>query len=557
MKKILYGKKVFTFDKNASKHEAIAIEDKKIVGLGSLSDLKAKFPSFEVDSSYKENYIYPAWVEPHSHIIFSALFLSLFEYFDMLDWDLDDKQYKAILTREDFLKSMKNLFDSNPDQKEFRIYGLTPMVHGKIEQKDIEALTDKPVLIVTSSTHTWITANGMDKNLGLLDQPDSIFIGKDENGNRNGKYSEQAALPALKALIPIAMNNIDQGLGRIWHLSKKYGVSSMTEHAEGLIGVDIENTLMEKFVKEITKDNIRLIALPWLQNWFNETENETHEEVKAKIEQAEKTWNKENSPHFYYDKWIKVHLDGAIKDQEVKLSTNFNNRNSSGNWNYQSKKHNIDTLIDDLIPFWKDGYSLSFHTQGDGAHDKFIEIFETLTKISPKGDKMFRDEHLGFAPDRFFEKIKQFEEKPEVSGFSIYNNLYPEAFERTNVIPLEVRKNLSRFRSVIDAGSLLSLHSDIPNMPTNPLFVAWEAVTRETALGNVNNKTEAISREEALKAITINAATMTKIADVTGSLEVGKFADINIFNEDLFNCEINKWKDLPSITTFFEGKKIK
>ncbi len=214
--------------------------------MGSLSDLKTKFPTFEIDSSYKNNYIYPAWVEPHSHIIFTSLFLSLFEYFDMLDWDLDDKQYKAILTREDFFKNMKKLFDSNPNQKEFRIYGLTPMVHGEIEQKDIEALTDKPVLIVTSSTHTWITANGMDKNLGLLDQPDSIFIGKDENGNRNGQYSEQAVLPALKALIPIAMKNIDQGLGRIWHLSKKYGVSSMTEHAEGLIGVDIENTLMEK-----------------------------------------------------------------------------------------------------------------------------------------------------------------------------------------------------------------------------------------------------------------------------------------------------------------------
>jgi len=55
----------------------------------------------------------------------------------------------------------------------------------------------------------------MDKILNLLDQPDSIFIEKDENGNRTGKYSEQAALPALKAFIPIAVKNINKGLSRI------------------------------------------------------------------------------------------------------------------------------------------------------------------------------------------------------------------------------------------------------------------------------------------------------------------------------------------------------
>jgi len=36
----------------------------------------------------------------------------------------------------------------------------------------------------------------------------------------------------------------------------------MTEHAQGLLGVDIENTLMQRFVEEITHDNLRLVVLP-------------------------------------------------------------------------------------------------------------------------------------------------------------------------------------------------------------------------------------------------------------------------------------------------------
>ena len=45
--------------------------------------------------------------------------------------------------------------------------------------------------------------------------------------------------------------------------------------------------------------------------------------------------------------------------------------------------------------------------------------------------------------------------------------------------------------------------------------------------------------------------------DITGLLEVGKFTDINIFNINLLKCEIDEWKNLPSMQTFYKGKKIK
>lgn len=557
MKKIYTAKKVYSMDKDYNEYEAIAIDNDKIVGLGTLDELIDKF-NFDYDETYSEFYIYPSWVEPHSHIVFSLLFLSLFEYVDMLDWDFGSKVYSKCLTRKDLFNNVRTFIKRNPNKKDYKFYGWTPMIHGDITKEDLESFTKKPILFVSSSTHTWFVANGMDKILNLVDQEDSPFIGKDENGNRNGKYSEQSALPALKVLVQEVLVNPKKGLDRIWYLSKRYGVSSMTEHAQGLIGIDIENKIMKNFVEKTTNNNMRLAILPWLQNWFKEC-NEDINKVTKRLETIEKEFNRKTSPNFFYDKWIKVHIDGAIKDQEVRLSMNFNNEDSKGHWNYLSKKHNIDTLIDDLKPFWKDGYSLSFHTQGDGAHDKFIEIFDEMLKVAPKGDKMFRLEHLGFAPDRFFEKIKSYPEgsKPEVSGFTMYNNLYAKAFDDTNKIPKIVRKDLSRFKSVLNSGSNLSLHSDLPNMPTNPLLVAWEAVTRETLNGEHNNFGEDLTRREALVAITRSAAEMTKIDDITGSLEVGKSADLNVFKIDLFKCEINKWKDLPSLQTMYRGKKIK
>ena len=57
--------------------------------------------------------------------------------------------------------------------------------------------------------------NGMDKILNLLDQKDSPFIGKDKDGKRNGKYSEQSALPALSVLAKEASGNFEKGYKRI------------------------------------------------------------------------------------------------------------------------------------------------------------------------------------------------------------------------------------------------------------------------------------------------------------------------------------------------------
>ncbi len=557
MKKIFTAKKIYTMDEQYSEHEAIAIDNGKIVGLGTLDELIKKF-GYEYDESFSENYVYPAWVEPHSHIGFSLLFLTLFEYIDMLEWDFGTRVYKECLTREAMFENIRTFIKRNPNKKDYKFCGWTPMVHGDLTEKDLKGFTDKPILFVSSSTHTWLVANGMGKKLNLLDQEDSPFIGKDKDGKRNGKYSEQSALPALAPLFAEAQKNLKKGYDRIWYLSKRYGVSSMTEHALGLWDINSESLAIKHFVEETTKNKVRVVGLPWLQNWFKECDEDINK-VMERMEKLEKQFNKKTSPNFFYDKWVKVHLDGAIKDQEIRLSMNFNNKEDKGNWNYLSKKHNMETIIDDLTPFWKKGYSFSFHTQGDGAHDKFLEIFDEMLKISPKGDKIFRLEHLGFAPDRFFEKIKSYpkDSKPEISGFTMYNNLYSKAFDETDVIPKIVRKDLSRFKSVLNSGSMLSLHSDLPNMPTNPLLVAWEAVTRETIHGVSNNFSEDLTRREALTAITRDAAKMTKMGDKTGSLEVGKLADVNVFDVDLFKCEIDDWKDLPSTQTFFEGKKIK
>jgi predicted amidohydrolase YtcJ len=83
-----------------------------------------------------------------------------------------------------------------------------------------------------------------------------------------------------------------------------------------------------------------------------------------------------------------------------------------------------------------------------------------------------------------------------------------------------------------ELGITFGLHSDAPITQLNPLFTAWCAVQRQTASGRVLGEAERLSVADALRAITLGAAFTIGMDDVVGSIEIGKFADFAVLDED-------------------------
>ncbi len=81
-------------------------------------------------------------------------------------------------------------------------------------------------------------------------------------------------------------------------------------------------------------------------------------------------------------------------------------------------------------------------------------------------------------------------------------------------------------------GVPLAIHSDAPITPLGPLFTAWCAVNRLTSSGRVLGEAERISVDDALHAITLGAACSLHLDDRIGSIEVGKFADFCVLDDD-------------------------
>jgi predicted amidohydrolase YtcJ len=89
--------------------------------------------------------------------------------------------------------------------------------------------------------------------------------------------------------------------------------------------------------------------------------------------------------------------------------------------------------------------------------------------------------------------------------------------------------------------------------PFNPFLTMATAVTRRTESGQVLGTGEAVTREEALRMMTIEAAAFTFDEGSRGSIEVGKLADLAILSEDLLTCPEDRIRSITADITIIGG----
>ena len=249
---------------------------------------------------------------------------------------------------------------------------------------------------------------------------------------------------------------------------------------------------------------------------------------------------------------VKYVSDGSTQGLTAALESPYiypKNTTFSGNLDYK------DADIYNLIkPFFDQGWQISIHANGDRAIAQTLNNYEKLLAGNPNPQaRRLRIEHFTVNhPDQ----VKQAVKLGVVPGFTIgHVDFWGEQF-REQIIGSRAER-IAPGASIIKAGGRFTYHSDSPISPVDPLHYIsigtdrlWQKPPRK-----VLGPDERVTIDDAIRAVTINAAYQIMSDDKIGSLEVGKRADLVILTKNPRTTKPEEIAKIKVKETWIDGKK--
>ncbi len=209
-----------------------------------------------------------------------------------------------------------------------------------------------------------------------------------------------------------------------------------------------------------------------------------------------------------------------------------------------------------------EGLQVHVHITGDAAARIALDAFEHARGVNGPNDNRHHITHLDLLhPD----DIPRFEELGVVASFQpLWANTdgFVENFMEEVYSPLlgpERMRLVYPIRSVQRSGATIAFGSDWSVTPPDPLDAIEVAVTRvnpHDASKDVFVPDERISLADAIAAYTINSAFVNHLDDRTGSIEVGKLADLIVLDRNLFEIEPSELSEAEVVLTLFGGMPV-
>ncbi len=206
------------------------------------------------------------------------------------------------------------------------------------------------------------------------------------------------------------------------------------------------------------------------------------------------------------------------------------------------------------------GFVPNVHAIGDRGVAEMLNLYERLKKEQGIELRGFRVIHAQVIRPQDFPRFRDLGVIAEVNPYHISDDMrWME--ER---IGHERCRGAYAFRSLLDNGAVLSFGSDWPGTSAayyhmHPKYLIYAAVTRKTIKGTPSEgwfPEQRISVEEAIHAYTINNARACFEGDIRGSLEVGKLADITVFDRDLISIPADEILLAEVVYTIVDGKIV-
>ncbi len=248
---------------------------------------------------------------------------------------------------------------------------------------------------------------------------------------------------------------------------------------------------------------------------------------------------------------IKINADGALGSRGAWLIDEYSDRPG----HYGMPTQSMDYVYSVAKQGIKTGFQVNSHAIGDKANREILNEYEKVFNEHPELaiDHRWRIEHAQhIAPDDIprFGRLKVI---PSIQGIHMSSDR-PWAINRLGQKRIE--ESAYVWRDLINHGAVLINGSDVPVEPIDPIASFYASTTRKTLKGLPDfgyEPKQKMTRIEALKSYTINAAYGAFEDQIKGSIEIGKYADFTVFSQNLITIPEENILDTKVLYTIVNG----
>lgn len=516
---VVFNARVYSVDNDSTVAEAFAVNQGKFVEVGSSAFIRRKYKGArELELAGKP--VYPGFIDAHAHFV----------------------AYAQLLHQADFTGT-----------RSFREV-VARLVHRHRQYPQA----------------AWLLGRGWDQNdwsnkefpdndtLNLL-FPDVPVLIRRVDGHAALANARALALAGVGPATQVSGGKIETKNGKLTGLLVDNAVDLVARKVPALSGQELRRALLtaqaQCFAAGLTTLDEAGLDKPVI-----DLLDSMHREGTLKMRfYAMLNPTEENKRHYYRNgpyqtdrlhvRSFKIYADGALGSRGACLLQPYHDQPTESGFLLQAAAYYRQTAKE----LYQSGFQMNTHAIGDSANRLILDVYGSLLK--GKNDRRWRIEHAQVVHPDDIPKFGRYSILPSVQPTHATSDMY---WAGQRLGPQRIRQGYA-YRALARQNRKLALGSDFPVEHLNPLFGFHAAVARQDARNYPPRGFQpenALSRQDALRAMTSWAAFANFEEKEKGSIVHGKFADFVVLDQDIMTIPATKIRQVKVFQTFLNGEEV-
>jgi predicted amidohydrolase YtcJ len=509
---------VYTVDSKFTTAQAFVVKGGKIIAVGNEDTIEQKYLAREVIDA-KGKPIYPGFIDAHTHFYRYGLTLQEVKLKGTQSWNEVVDSVKAYAQRNPEGWITGNGWDQNK---------------WKVKQFPNKASLDalfpvRPVVLTRVDGHA-VIANQAALNIAGIKPGQTIAGGEVET---------------IKGKLTGVL--VDNAMGLIWH--------KMPEPTDQVTQSAFLEAQKKCFAVGLTTVDDCGLNYPMI-NVISELQHKGELKMRMYVMLSD---NPDNFEYLFKRgvyktpgldvRAFKVYADGALGSRGACLLKPYADKKKWNGFLLSSQKH-FEDVAKMLVA---KGFQMCTHAIGDSANRVMLKIYANVLK--GKNDRRWRIEHSQIVAPEDLKYFGDYNIIPSVQPTHATSDMY-WAGQRLGAKRL---KTAYTYKDLLDQNGWMPLGTDFPVENISPIYTFYAAVERKDLKGFPASSFQpenALSREEALRGMTIWAAKSNFEEKEKGSIEPGKYADFVILDSDIMTVKGTGLSKVKVLKTYINGEKV-